>query len=167
MQKREFYGYLYILIGATLWGVSSVVAKVLFNIGLPPAELVHIRLTLTTGILLLLLLFYDRKHILISWKDLPYFFILGFVGITGMRFTYYYVISKIQVAPAILLQYLQPVWVAVYAFLFQKEPFPKGKAASLVLAVLGCYFLVGECQGDLLRLDKIGPEPALEIRKEE
>jgi len=156
MKKSEFYGYLYILIGTTLWGVSSVVAKSLFNIGLPPAELVLVRLTLATLSLLIVLLFLDRKRIVISLKDLPYFFILGFVGVAGMQFTYYYTISKINVGPAVLLQYLQPVWVAIYAFLFQKEPLTKGKAASLLLAILGCYLVAGGYEFDLLRLNKIG-----------
>jgi drug/metabolite transporter (DMT)-like permease len=31
MSKNEIRGYLYILIGATLWGVSSVVAKSLLS----------------------------------------------------------------------------------------------------------------------------------------
>ena len=156
MGKREIRGYLYILIGTTLWGISSVVAKSLFNIGLPPAELVLIRLTLATLTLLLILLFFGRKRIIISPIDLPYFFILGFVGVAGMQFTYYYTISKIHVGPAILLQYIQPVWVSVYAFLFQKEPLSKGKIASLLLAMLGCYFVVGGYQFDLLRLNKTG-----------
>jgi hypothetical protein len=38
MRKSEIRGYLYILIGTTLWGVSSVVAKSLFIIGLPPVH---------------------------------------------------------------------------------------------------------------------------------
>ncbi len=80
MVKREIRGYLYILIGTTLWGISSVVAKSLFNIGLPPAELVLIRLTLATLTLLLILFFFDRKRIIISPKDFPYFFILGFAA---------------------------------------------------------------------------------------
>ena len=84
MSKGEIRGYLYILIGATLWGVSSVVAKSLFNIGLPPAELVQIRLTLATLTLLLILLLFDRKRITISLKDLPYFLVLGFVGVAGV-----------------------------------------------------------------------------------
>jgi drug/metabolite transporter (DMT)-like permease len=156
MKRIEIFGYVYILVGTTLWGVSSVVAKFLFNIGLPPAELVLIRLTLATFTLLLILLFFDRKRIMISPKDLPYFFVLGFVGIAGMQFTYYYTISKIHVGPAILLQYIQPVWISIYAFLFQKEPLSKGKIASLLLAVIGCYFVVGGYQFDLLRLNKVG-----------
>ena len=156
MKKNEIHGYLYILIGSTLWGVSSVVAKSLFNIGLPPIELVLLRLTLATLALFLFLLFFDREKIIVSLRDLPYFFILGFAGVVGVQFTYYYTISKIQVGPAILLQYIQPVWVSIYAFLFQREPITKGKIASLFLAVLGCYFVVGGYQFDLLRLNKIG-----------
>jgi drug/metabolite transporter (DMT)-like permease len=156
MKKSEIYGYVYILIGATLWGVSGVVAKSLFNIGLPPVELVLLRLTLATVSLFLFLLFFDRKKIIISLRDLPYFFILGFAGVVGVQFTYYYTISKIHVGPAILLQYIQPVWVSIYAFLFQREPITKGKIVSLLLAVLGCYFVVGGYQFDLLRLNKVG-----------
>jgi drug/metabolite transporter (DMT)-like permease len=150
------HGYLYILIGATLWGVSSVVAKSLFNTGLPPIELVFLRLTLATLSLFLFLLLFNRKKIIISIKDLPYFFILGLAGVVGTQFTYYYTISKLHVGPAILLQYLQPFWVSIYAFLFQREPITKGKIASLLLAVLGCYFVVGGYQFDLLRLNKAG-----------
>ena len=156
MKKTERSGYLYILIGTTLWGVSSVVAKSLFIIGLPPAELVQIRLTLATVTLLLILLIFDRNRMIISCKDFPYFLVLGFVGVAGVQFTYYYTISKIHVGPAVLIQYLSPVWIALYAFLFQKEPLPRGKIAALLLALLGCYFTVGGYRLDLLRLNRIG-----------
>jgi drug/metabolite transporter (DMT)-like permease len=156
MDKTQRSGYLYILIGATFWGVSSVVAKSLFLIGLPPAELVQIRLTLATLTLLLTLLIFDRRRIIISWKDLPHFFVLGFVGVAGVQFTYYYTISKIHVGPAVLMQYLSPVWIALYAFVFQKEPLSTGKIAALLLALLGCYFTVGGYQLDLLKLNRIG-----------
>jgi drug/metabolite transporter (DMT)-like permease len=156
MRKSEIQGYLYILIGATLWGVSSVVAKSLFNIGLLPAELVQIRLTLATLTLLLILLIFDRKRTIISLKDIPYFLVLGFVGVAGVQFTYYYTISKIHVGPAVLIQYLSPIWIALYAFIFQKEPLTKGKIVALLLAILGCYFTVGGYRMDLLRLNRIG-----------
>lgn len=156
MKRTELGGYLYILIGTTLWGVSSVVAKSLFIIGLPPAELVQIRLTLATLALLLILLIFDRNRIIIALKDLPYFLALGFIGVAGVQFTYYYTISKIHVGPAVLIQYLSPVWIALYAFIFQKEPFTNGKIVALFLALLGCYFTVGAYRTDLLRLNRSG-----------
>lgn len=156
MEKKEFRGYLNILIGASLWGVSSVIAKSLFNLGLPPSELVLIRLTFSTLTLFLILLFCDRRRIIMHLRDLPYFFVLGFVGIAGVQFTYYFTISKIHVGPAVLIQYLAPVWIAFYAFLFQKEPLSKEKIAALFLAMVGCYFVAGGYRIDLLRLNRIG-----------
>ncbi len=144
------------MIGATLWGVSGAVAKSLFNIGIPPAELVQIRLTLSTLTLALILLIIDRKRMVVALKDLPYFFILGFVGLAGVQYTYFYTISKIHVGPAVLLQYLATVWVGLYAFTFQKEPLTKGKVIALLLALLGCYFTVGGYRMDLLKLNRIG-----------
>ncbi len=156
MRKVEFRGYLYILIGSTLWGVSSVVAKSLFNIGIPPVELVLVRLILSTLTLLSFLLLFSPKRLFVSAKDLPYFLTLGLIGVAGMQYAYYFTISKIQVAPAILLQYLSLIWVSIYSYLFQKEPFSKRKIASLLMALFGCYLVVGGYQINLLRLNKIG-----------
>ena len=156
MRKNEIQGYIYILIATTLWGVSSVVAKSLFNTGLPPAELVLIRLTLATLTILFILLAFDRKRMTISFGDLPFFLILGLVGVAGVQITYYLSISKIQIGPAVLIQYLSPVWISLYAFLSHRETVSMGKIASLVLSVTGCYFVVGGYQFDLLRLNRIG-----------
>jgi len=82
--------------------------------------------------------------------------VLGFVGVAGVQFTYYYTISKIHVGPAVLMQYLSSVWIALYAFIFQKEPLTKRKITALLLALLGCYFTVGGYRLDLFRLNRIG-----------
>ena len=156
MKTHEIHGYLYILVGATLWGVSTVVAKTLFNTGLPPEHLVLVRLTLSTLILILIFLASDRKRLVISLKDLPYFLILGFIAVAGMQFTYFYTISKIQVGPAVLMQYLSVFWVATYAFLFQREPLSVGKITALLLSGAGCYLIVGGYQIDLLKLNRDG-----------
>ncbi len=156
MKKNEVHGYLYILMGATLWGVSSVVAKALFNFGIPPSELILVRLSLATLLLLFTLLLFNRRRIVVSPQDLLYFLIFGGVAVTGMQFFYYYTISQIQVGPAILLQYLQPVWVSLFAFIFQKEPVSRLKILALFLAVAGCYLVVGGYQFDLFRLNRNG-----------
>jgi drug/metabolite transporter (DMT)-like permease len=156
MKTEEIHGYLYILVGATLWGVSTVVAKSLFNIGLPPEHLVLVRLTLSAFILTLIFLISDRKRLIIFFKDLPYFLVLGFIAVAGMQYTYFYTISKIQVGPAVLMQYLAIFWVAIYAFFFQREPISVGKITALLLSLLGCYLIVGGYQIDLLKLNRDG-----------
>ena len=156
MKKTEIQAYLYILVGATLWGFSGVVAKYLFNTGVFPLRLVQIRMTLAAIILLLILLLFDRRRLIISARDLPYFLIFGIIGMAGNQFTYYFTISKIQVGPAVLIQYLCPVWITLYAYFFQKEPLSKKTVVALFLAVLGCYLVAGGYRIDLLRLNKVG-----------
>ncbi len=156
MTQRERAGYLYLLIGTTLWGVSSVVAKSLFNIGLPPAHLVLVRLTLSTVVLFAILLLSDRRRLVIHRKDIPYFLVLGFIGVAGTQYAYYFTISKIKVGPAVLIQYIAPVWITLYACLFQKEPVTRWKILSLLLALFGCYLVMGGYRMDLLRLNRIG-----------
>jgi drug/metabolite transporter (DMT)-like permease len=156
IKRKEVKGYLYIFVGASLWGVSSVVAKSLFNTGLPPAQLVLVRLTLSTLVLLAILLFSDRKQLIIAGRDLPYFLVFGFVGVAGVQYTYYFTISKINVGPGVLIQYLAPIWITLYAFFFQKEPATRWKIFSLLLAILGCYLVMGGYQIDLFSLNRIG-----------
>ena len=155
-QRNEWKGYLYIFIGTTLWGISSVVAKSLFAVGLTPAQLVLVRLTLSTLVLLLFLLLFEPRKLLIRGRDLPYFLVFGSIGVAGVQFTYYFTISKINVGPAVLLQYLAPIWVTLYAFIFQREPVTRWKVFSLVLALFGCYLVMGGYQMDLFTLNRTG-----------
>ncbi|RPJ00231.1 MAG: EamA family transporter [Deltaproteobacteria bacterium] len=156
MGKNEIQGCLYILVGTTLWGFSTTVAKALFNAGISPFELVPIRLPIASAILFVTLFFYDRKRILISPKDFLYFVLFGIFGVVGNQLCFYVTVSKIQVGPAVLIQYISVLWITLFALFFQKEPLFKGTIAALLLALLGCYLVVGGYRTDLLRLNKAG-----------
>ena len=156
MGKNEIRGCLYILAGTTLWGFSTTVAKALFNAGVSPFELVPIRLPIASAILFVILFLYDRRRIFISPRDLPYFVIFGILGVVGNQLCFYVTVSKIQVGPAVLIQYISVIWITLFAFFFQKEPLFKGTIAALALALLGCYLVVGGYRTDLLRLNKDG-----------
>lgn len=156
MTKTEIRGCLYILAGATLWGFSSTVAKALFHVGISPFQLVSIRLPLASVILLAALLLYDRRRLIVALKDIPYFVLLGTFGVVGNQLTFYFTMSKIQVGPAVLIQYIAVIWITLFAILFQKEPFSRTTLAAAAFALLGCYFVVGGYRADLLRLNRVG-----------
>ncbi|HPC47636.1 MAG TPA: DMT family transporter, partial [Deltaproteobacteria bacterium] len=65
-------------------------------------------------------------------------------------------ISKIQVAAAILIQYLAPVLVAVFAMAFWHERASFVKIAALSLSVTGCYLVAGGYDMDLLSMNRPG-----------
>lgn len=149
-------GYLYVIVAALLWALSGTAGKYLFKSGLTPYELVQIRLTLSTVILSVY--FFLRKPALLSIKinDIPYFAVLGMFGMGMVQFTYFYAISKIPVASAILLEYLAPSFIAVYSIVFLRERLRIFTIVALIGATIGCYMVVGAYNLSLLSMHKNG-----------
>jgi drug/metabolite transporter (DMT)-like permease len=139
-----------------MWASSGTAGKALFEGGLKPLDLVQIRVTLSSLLLFLFLAIFSRASLRIKLRDLGYFLLLGGVFMALVQGTYFYTISKIQVAAAILIQYLAPILVALYAMLFWKERPTFFKIAALCLAFGGCYLVVGGYNLDLLRMNYLG-----------
>lgn len=146
-------GYGCVLMAAVLWASSGALSKFLFNSGISPFQLVQLRTTLSAAVLLGWFLIQMPQYLKISRKDILYFAVLGSVVMASMQFFYLFAISKIHVAAAILLQYLAPIFIAVYsATLLREKPAP-----ATVIAVsgttLGCYLVVGAYNLDILNMN--------------
>lgn len=150
------WGYVFVISAALLWGVSGSAAKYLFNRGVTPFELVQFRLTITIVALFLFLLIHNPRLLKIDRKDIVYFAIFGMVGMGGCQFTYLFAISRINVAAAILLQYLAPVFIALHTVVVAKEKLSRPTCMALAGAVLGCYLVVGAYNLDLLTMNWLG-----------
>ena len=149
-------GYRYVIAAALLWGVSGSAAKFLFHSGVSPFQLVQARLTITAAGLLLWLGLRHRRLLRIDRKDIGYFFVFGVVGMAGVQFAYLFAISKINVAAAILLQYLAPVFIALYSVVFSRETLSRTNLAALAGATIGCYLVVGAYNLSLLSMNLAG-----------
>jgi drug/metabolite transporter (DMT)-like permease len=77
-------------------------------------------------------------------------------ALAGLQFTYFYAISKIQVAAAILLQYQAPIFIALYGIVFSFEKITARVMVALLGAIFGCYLVVGAQSIDLLSLNRAG-----------
>lgn len=148
-------GYIYVLLAALMWASSGTAGKALFEGGMTPFELVQIRVTLSSLLLGVVLAISPKEYLKIRWKDVGYFLVLG-VGMALVQGTYFFTISKIQVAAAILIQYLSPFFVAFYSILFWKERFTGLKALALLLSFGGCYLVVGGYDLELLKMNRLG-----------
>lgn len=149
-------GYLSVAAAALLWASSGVVGKALFAQGVAPLALVQLRVTLAWALLLGALGFAKPCLLRVRARDLAYFAVLGGGVMAAVQATYFYAISQIHVAAAILLQYTAPVWVAAFAALFWKERITPLKGASLGAALLGAYLVVGAYDLALSGLDRAG-----------
>jgi len=149
-------GYLCVMTGAMMWASSGTAGKALFEGGVKALDLVQIRVTLASIILFLFLVVFSRSSLKIRPRDVGYFLLLGGVFMALVQGTYFYTISKIQVAAAILIQYLAPIFVAVYSMVFWKERSTLCKITALFLAFGGCYLVVGGYNLELLRMNRLG-----------
>ncbi len=125
---------------ATLWGISGVVAKALFNRQIEPGTLVEIRLT-AAFVLLLIILVLRRIPLRVPRSRLGGLLLLG-LAMALAQFTYYLTVSLTNVSTAIFLQYTAPAFVALYGWTMEREPLTAVTVAGIVLAIGGSYLLV-------------------------
>ena len=149
-------GYLYVILAAILWGVSGSAAKFLFNSGISPFQLVQLRLTIAVLSLLVWLSLRNPALLRIAPGDVWYFALFGTAGMGACQFTYLYAISKINVAAAILLQYLAPSFIALHAVVISRDRLSPSTVLALSGATVGCYFVVGAYDLALLSMNLAG-----------
>ncbi len=150
------FGYITVLTATFLWAISGTSGKYLFERGLTPQELVQLRLSISVVLLFVFLYLKSRSLLKVAKKDIFYFALLGMVGMGMVQFTYFYAISKIKVAVAILLEYLAPSFITLYSMIFLKERPGFFVIASLLGATAGCYLVVGAYNVDILSMNKEG-----------
>lgn len=142
MRKKQLYGYLAVLIAATMWGVGGSVAKFLFNQSVSPYLLVKIRLTLSFLLVFVGLFLYDRRLLCIPKHEIKYFAFLGICGMAMLQFFYFFTISLTNVATAVFLQYLAPVLMALHAVFWEKVNLGWQGTLAVTLATLGGLFIM-------------------------
>ncbi len=148
-------GFVFVILAAILWALSGSVSKFLFTNGLSPFQLVQLRTTISSVSLLVFLLARHPSYLKVNRGDLLYFVLLGIL-LAATQFTYLYAISKINVAAAILLQYQAPVVIAVYSVVFEGNRLTLLMICAILLAIIGCYFMVGGYNLNILGMSSAG-----------
>ena len=158
-ERHPRLGYGMALAAATLWAVNGVVSKVIIESGDVPAQrLTEVR---TTGAFLLLLpaLAVARPQSLrVTRAELPMLLTFG-VGLAFVQWFYFEAISRLDIGVALLIQYVAPVLVALWARFAYHEPVRRRIWAALALSILGISLLVELWEG--LTLDGLGVAAAL------
>ncbi|RJQ57279.1 MAG: EamA family transporter [Desulfobacteraceae bacterium] len=149
-------GYLYVITAAVLWAVSGASSKFLFLSGVSPMQLVQLRISIAAGALLIGLSIWNPKLLKIDPIDLPYFAILGAAAMAAVQFAYLFAISRINVAAAILLQYLAPSLIALYSVAVAREKLRTTTVIALAGATSGCYLVVGAYNLNLFEMNVMG-----------
>jgi drug/metabolite transporter (DMT)-like permease len=154
-------GYLLAAGAAVLWGLSGVVTKYLLRRQMRPDELLIFRTSLAALILFLWLGFSSRRLLKIGVRDLPYFALLGAIGLVANQGFYYLALSMVSVGYALLIQYLAPVFLMIYGVISKTERMTAGKLVAAITAIVGCVLMVLGQTEAIARTSMIGTLCAL------
>lgn len=141
--------YLYIIIGAALWGLIGIFVKMLAADGFTPLQIVTLR-TLTSAVCITpLLLKMGKHHFNIELKDLWMFIGTGLISLTFFNYCYFNCIQASSLAVAALLLYTAPAFVMLMSLFLFGEQFTPLKGVALVATFIGCGFVTGALTGEL------------------
>lgn len=153
---KSIRGYFFVLGAITFWGISATIARSLFARSVDPLVLVQMRMTLSCIILCLILAIVKRDRFKVKPRDLYRFALLGIAGMAGSNFFYYFAIQQTNVATAILLQYLAPLFVLLYAAISREETVGPVKAIAGAVSLAGCFVAVTGTDLSILTINRPG-----------
>lgn len=134
--------YLYIILGAALWGTIGLYVDVLSDIGFSSLQIVTLRVVSASIILILYLLIKNRQKLRINWRDSHHFVGTGILSIVFFNWCYFTAIEEVSLSVAVILLYTGPAFVALIAWLLFKEPMASRKIMALLITLTGCVLVI-------------------------
>jgi drug/metabolite transporter (DMT)-like permease len=157
--RRPVLGYAMVLAATALWGINGSLAKAALSSGLSSLRLTEVRST-GAAVILVGALAIARPHSLrITRSELPFLLLFGVAGLAFVQLLYFVAIHRLEIGVALLIQYVAPVLIALWARLVLKEPVRRRVWAALILALGGLSLVVDLWSG--VALDGIGVLAAL------
>ena len=158
-QRRPVTGYSMAVAGATLFAFNGTVAKVMLRAGLIPATLTEFRSTASLLLLLVGVLFAGPARLRVHRSELPLLALFGAAGFTFVQWFYFIAISRLPVGIALLIEYLAPLMVALYARFVLHQAVRNRAWVGLGLALVGLT-AVAQVRGNA-SLDVVGVTAAI------
>lgn len=148
-------GLVLVCLGASLFVINAGVSRVVLRGGVDAATLTSVRVTGTAVVLVLVALLVRRPALAPPrGRQLLLVVALGLTGVALLQWTYFVAIDRLTVGLALLLEYLAPVLVALWARFVQCEPVRHRLWAALLLSVVGLAVIAQVWEG--FRLDPVG-----------
>lgn len=135
--------YILTVLGAACWGLIGLFIAPLYERGFSAWDVVAIRGTLTFSLLILFMGIFKRKQLRTRLKDHLFFAGAGILSMALFNFFYFEAFSQSNLSIAVTLLYTGPLFVAILARIFFKEPLTMRKGWALIFAITGCAFVVG------------------------
>ncbi len=149
-------GYLLVVLSAFLFAAGGNVVKALFGLGYSPLVLAQLRIWWAFAWLFVLLLVARPALLRVSRRELPALAVFGGIGLAGVQLSYYLTIARINIAVALLVQYLGLVAVTAFERYHRRQQVPAQVWGALAMVLAGSFFAVGAYQPSLFRVNLPG-----------
>jgi drug/metabolite transporter (DMT)-like permease len=158
-ERRPAVGYAMVIAAALLFALNGTVSKVVLQSGISALELTQARATGAFLGFALMLALTRRQTLRLSRRELPYLVVFGIAGVALVQWLYFVSIGRLPIGIALLIEYLGPILIAIWAWAVYKEPIRSRLWVALVLAIVGLSVVVEVWSG--LALDGLGVAAAL------
>lgn len=145
----ERVAFIFIIIGAALWGTIGLFVQGLYQYGFTPLQVVTVRVVIAATLLIFLLLIKNPSSLKIHKRDFKYFIGTGILSIVFFNWCFFTAIQETSLSVAAILLYTGPAFVTILSRILFKEALTKRKLTALFFTMLGCVLVIG-----LFPLDK-------------
>ena len=141
-RRRPRLGYLMAAVAAILWGINGGVSKTILATGLSSERLAQVRsLGAALGLVAILAVTAPRR-LRLTRRELPYLVAFGMGGLAFVQFFYFLAIHRLAIGIALLIEYLAPLLVALWARFVQQAHVRRRIWVALALALTGLGLIV-------------------------
>jgi drug/metabolite transporter (DMT)-like permease len=148
------------VLGATaMWGINGTVSKGILGAGLSAPRLTEVRSTGAALALGLALLLTQPWRLRVRRGEVLFLVAFGIAGLALVQWLYFFSIQRLEIGIALLIQYLAPVLIALWARFVMKERVRRRIWVALILSLAGLSLVVELWQG--FSLDTLGTVAAL------
>ena len=141
VQPRPIVGYAMVAIAATLFAVNGSVSKVILGSGISSGQLTEVRCAGSLIGLALIAVATRPSSLRIRFAELPLLIALG-IALALVQWAYFYAIHRLAIGIALLIQFVAPILVALWARFVFHEPVRRRIWAALALSVAGLMLIV-------------------------
>ena len=153
-ERQPAIGYAMALGAGTLFAINGTVSKVILESGLSSLRLTEVRSTGALIGLFLIILATHPEALRTNRRELLYLAAFGVFGVAFVQLFYFLAIHRLQIGVSLLIQYLGPPFVALFAFFVLKEHVRGRIWVALALALGGLTLVVDLWHG--VSLDGLG-----------
>jgi len=147
-------GYALVLLGVVMFSINAGVSRLVLDHGIGAWTLAELRAIGAAALLLLIVALTGRSRRMgIDRQHWPQLALYGLVGLGLLQSFYFEAIARIPIGLAILIEFLAPLWVALWARLVRKQHVRPILWPALAITLTGLAIVAGaQFQG----LDPVG-----------